>query len=71
MSAKVTIEITAEGWTKTVEVGGETHIERWKRTWNGAKSTEGNFEDDPGIKDKLYEALQTMSFLDISIALKR
>jgi hypothetical protein len=41
---KITIEITATGWTTTVSINGETFSEKFERTFTGAKSVEGNLE---------------------------
>lgn len=70
MTPKVTIEITPDGWTRTVNLGNKTYIEKWVRIPTGAKSIAGNFEDEKGIDDDLYEALNTTSELDISLALR-
>lgn len=34
---KITIEITATGWTTTVSINGETFSEKFERTFTGAK----------------------------------
>ena len=59
MTPKVTIEITPDGWKRTVILGNKTYIEKWVRIPTGAKSIAGNFEDEKGIDDDLYEALNT------------
>ena len=70
MTTKVTIEITPDEWTRTVILGNKTYIEKWMRIPTGAKSIAGNFEDEKGIDDDLYEALNTTSELDISLSLR-
>lgn len=58
MTPKVTIEITPDGWIRTVNLGNKTYIERWVRIPTGAKSIAGNFEDEKGIDDDLYGGIE-------------
>lgn len=56
---KITVEITSTGWTTTVQLNGETFIEKRISTDGGAgaKGVEGNFEEEDNIPEELYDAL--------------
>lgn len=66
---KVTIEITENQWTVTVQKDEKTFIEKHVATPTGAKSIEGNFENESEISDELYEALSGLANYDIMRAL--
>ena len=66
---KVTIEITEKGWTVSVHKDEKTFIEKHVVTPTGAKSIEGNFEDEPEISEELYDALSGFANYDIMRAL--
>ena len=66
---KVTIEITEKGWTVSVHKDEKTFIEKHVATPTGAKSIEGNFEDEPEISEELYDALSGFANYDIMRAL--
>ena len=66
---KVTIEITENQWTVTVQKDEKTFIEKHVATPTGAKSIEGNFEDESEISEDLYDALSGFANYDIMCAL--
>ena len=70
MSKKVTIEVTKNGWETKVELNGKTYIEKHKRTNFGSERYEGNFEDEDGLTDELYDALGGFAQHDIMQALR-
>lgn len=56
---KITLEITDQGWTTTVQVDNKTFIEKYVSTHNGvsAKSIEGNMEIEEGLPEGIYDVL--------------
>jgi hypothetical protein len=64
----VKIEVTEKGWDITVNLNGETFIEKHVATPTGAKCIEGNF-DDVNMDDDLRESLQGFANYDIMRAL--
>lgn len=63
---KITLEITDQGWTTTVQVDNKTFIEKYVSTHNGvsAKSIEGNMEIEEGLPEGIYDALDNFFPLD-------
>lgn len=57
---KITLEITAKGWTKTALVDGETKIVVWELTPLGARSVTCDLEEDETVSDELYHALDSL-----------
>lgn len=54
---KITIEITATGWTTTVSINGETFSEKFERTSTGAICVEGNLEGVKQIPDEVIDSI--------------
>lgn len=67
---KITIEITATGWTTTVSINGETFSEKFERTSTGAKSVEGNLEGVEQMPDEVIDAIQSSAYYDCMVALR-
>lgn len=68
---KVTVEITDNGWTTTVEINGKKFVEKHKKTRFGAESTKGNFENQEEISEELYEAVSSGFYAyNVMLALK-
>ena len=67
---KITIEITATGWTTTVSINGETFSEKTERTFTGAKSVEGKLEGVEQIPDEVIDAIQSSAYYDCMAALR-
>lgn len=65
----VTIVVTKKGWTTTAKLGKKTYQEVYKRTPTGAECVSGNFENEEGISDELYDRLTGFSQYDIMEAL--
>ncbi len=66
---KVTIEVTATGWTITMLDGKKTLVKKHVRTPTGAQCVEVNYDEDKDISEELYDALGSFTFYDIMIAL--
>jgi len=67
---KVTIEVTENGWSTTVEINGKTHVEKHIRTSYGSKCVLGDFEMNDELSDELYGSLTDFINMDIMSALK-
>lgn len=65
----VTVEITPEGWTTTVQIGNKIMVEKNNKTSYGAARTEGNFEYEKDIPRGLYHALESLFSFDVMNAL--
>lgn len=67
---KVTIVITDEGWTTTIELGSETIIDKHKATSYGAAGVTGCLEDNLNLSDDLCDAVESAGTYDIMKALR-
>ncbi|MCU6767361.1 hypothetical protein OCV73_00090 [Barnesiella propionica] len=56
---KIIIEVTPKGWESTVTINGKEFKERHIATSTGAKSVEGDFENEDNIPDEVYDVLNT------------
>lgn len=56
---KITIEITSEGWTITVNLTGRTFVSKHVATPFGAQGIEGDFEHEHHMPDNVYDALNS------------
>lgn len=54
---KVTIEVTPNGWTTTLELNGKKFVEQWTADSNGAGTTTPSLESQVDIPDELLEAI--------------
>lgn len=64
MENKITLEVTAKGWTKKAIIDGVEKKVVWELTSTGAKSVSGDLEDDETVSDELYEALDSLDGYD-------
>lgn len=67
---KITIEITKEGWTTTVNLKGKTFVEKSIATPTGAEGIEGNFEKEDEMPEEVYDALESFFMFDCMSALQ-
>lgn len=67
---KISIEITKDGWTTTVNLAGRTFVEKHIATPTGAQGVEGDFEKDDDIPEEIYEALNSFFQFDCMSALQ-
>ena len=66
---KINIEITADGWKTDVTINGKTYSERYIAEKGGAECIEGNFEDEDGIPESIYDKLNDFICFDCQQAL--
>lgn len=69
MENKITVEITAEGWKTDVTINEKTYTERREGEYNCATRVEGNFEEEKGIPDCIYDSLASLDCFDCQQAL--
>lgn len=69
--SEVLIRITPDGWETTVTLKDlpDSFIEKHERTVFGSRSIVGDFENEDGITDELYDALNSTDCFDIMQAL--
>lgn len=63
MENKITIEITAEGWKIDVTIDDKTYTERYIGDRNKSECIEGDFENEEGIPQDIYDALNDFFLL--------
>lgn len=60
MENKITLEVTAKGWTKTANIDGVEKKVAWELTSTGARSITGDLEDDETVSDELYDVMDSL-----------
>ena len=59
---KVTIEITEDGFTKTLEKGEEKFVQKWTKTSYGAETTEESVKwEDLGLSERFQDELESLN----------
>lgn len=67
---KIVIEVTSGGWETVVTINGEEYREKHVATATGAKSVEGNFENEDDMPEEVYDALNSTFPFDCMQALQ-
>lgn len=60
----IKIEITKWGYIITVTLNSKQYTEVWEANINGTQRVEGDFENEEGIPDEIYDAIQNLSGYD-------
>lgn len=69
---KVTIEITPEGYSKTIEINGKKHVHTYTAIDRSTGRISGSFEDNNEIPEDLCEAVDLcMELYDIMDVLRK
>lgn len=71
MNNKINIEITADGWKTDVTINGKTYSERHVGDHGSSECVEGNFEEEDGIPESIYDKLNDFFCFDCQQALLR
>ena len=66
---KIVIEVTSDGWETTATINGKKFKEKHVATATGAKSIEGNFENEEDMPEEVYYALNSTFPFDCMQAL--
>lgn len=66
---KITIKITADGWKTDVTINGKTYSERHIGQYGSADCVEGNIEEEDGVPESIYDALNSFFCFDCQQAL--